>query len=154
MSSHFYNVMLQSTLSPDEFSVAPVIMKRCWLLSCRQLDSREREKQSASFQSTLCWLGLGSPIHVHDHATVPIQTIILGYNVPIIVLPHLSLSGKNQAMSKFNCHQRTEPLWLGNNSETYRYPSLIPSPLYTKSKNWSGRSYVESASLRNAIIEL
>ena len=27
--------------SPDEFSVAPVIMKRCWLFSCKQLDSKE-----------------------------------------------------------------------------------------------------------------
>ena len=27
--------------SADEFSVAPVIMKWCWLFSCRQLDSKE-----------------------------------------------------------------------------------------------------------------
>ena len=27
--------------SPDEFSVAPVVIESCWLFSCRQLDSKE-----------------------------------------------------------------------------------------------------------------
>ena len=84
----YYTVLWEGLNSSkqDEFSVAPVIMKRCWLFSCRQLDSKETYLANVS-------TGCSSP------TLAPRRTGASGRNVSKISFFAIKLSTREQSAS-------------------------------------------------------